>query len=420
MRGAFLFFIFMMFMTTFFPVVSGQSQALACKCTGVINNAHTKTRAEVCDCYKDRMDAHEKWFIDEFWKNYMEPALKGTAAQNSQGQITALQAQNAATDVAELNATRRERETQMVEVAQRYRGSENAVCTQASIQQSLGATTELARAAASNELRARNKNATGSTDGANANGPANEALNRFASFAATYCDSNSFGGLGSKVGCTASGDQVNLDISAYEIFYGRDTNGDGKLDENDLTFDFTLDDPGEQQAADAFLKNLGTDKPFSNFNPNTLDSKDLNAAKIILAKQRENLARRSIASSSLVQFKSLFAPGTSAAAEYMKGWMSEIGRSGDLVNDTPSLYAQQRLVFRDFYSNPKMLIEKAMAESPENVQRTTFAAQAAANVQLFNIYEVLLRIDTNLAGINLTLQDDRYYAIEDETRLLKR
>ena len=421
MRVAFL-FLTLVITALFFPVVSGQSGTQAfgsgCSCAGVratVNSAHSQTRAEVCDCYKDRMDKHEKWY-EEFWKNNMLPAFQKSSAQNSQGQITSLQAQNAATDASNLVTTKRAREEQMVNVAQRFRGSEDAVCTQASIQQSLSATKELARGAAVNEAKARADNATGSIDGASPNGPANANLARFAAVSGMYCDSKSLGGLAVKLGCAAGDETKNLDISMIEIFYGRDTGGNGKIDESDSSnFDYTITG-SEAEALRAFHNNLGMDKVFTNFNPNkVLSPSDLNTAKIIVMEQREVQARRSVAKNSFLQFSALFSPGSSAATEYLKGLYGEQGRPEALVNGTPSLFLQQKIVFHDLFSDPKQMIEMA-ADTPENAQRRTAAATMALNVQMFNIYEVLLRIDTNLAGINLTLQDDRYYAIENKTR----
>lgn len=387
-----------------------------CPCSEV-SRMHSDTRSEVCDCYKDRMDKHEQWMIDEFWKKYMEPALKGQAAQQSQGQATQMQAQSAVVDAQSVIDTKRDREVQMVQTARRYSGAEQAICTPASIIQSMGATAETARAAASNWSRGAIVNETGSTDGRSFNGPANSDLKRFNANAPVYCDPKSAGGLAQKLGCNAPDRTKDLDINMIEVFFGRDLSADGKItNSSDFNIDYTFNSDEEKRAVVALMDNIGYTRSFSAFQPGKVEGKYANRAKLIENRKREILARRSIAKMSFAEFKSLFDEGTDAATQYMRGLLEEQQRENpqELVPNNPSMYLQQKIAFFDYYNDPKRFIADYGSSSPENVTRASAISLATLNVQLWNIYNVLLRMEQNLAVANVTALDGPTNTVEQE------
>jgi hypothetical protein len=357
------------------------------------------------------MDQHEQWFIDEFWTNYMEPALRGSAAQNSQGQVTALQAQNAARDATNNINTRRAREEQMVQVARDYRGGDEAICTPASILQSMTASKELARGAASNMANAALKNSTGSTDGRSFNGVADDQFRRFEAGLSVYCDGTGSGGIDGILGCSAPAETANLDISYQELIFGRDTNKDGKIDSSDYNFDHTLD-ADELKHLKEFQANIGLQKTFSNIPRGKASGENMDILRSINMQKREYWARASIAGMSFYNFEGLQSPGTSAAVEYMKGLMGEQGRDTSLISDNPSVYAQQKLAFHDYYADPKYMIEQIGSSSPHIVSRTQAMALTTLNMQMWNIYNVLLRMEQNMAGLNLHQLDDQHQSIQ--------
>ncbi len=393
-------------------VITSSAQAHGgCPC-GQVSKYHSDTRKEVCDCYKDRMDKHEEWFVDVFWKQYMEPALKGSAAQQSQGQATAAQAGAAVVDAQAVNDTRRDREVQMVQTARRYQGSEHSVCTPASIGQSITASQELARGAASNRTKARLKNAVGSTAGRSFNGPADDAFRRFEAAASVYCDPTGGGGVNADLGCSAPERTQNLDVSMQEIFQGRDLNGDGKIDASDFNHDYTINSAEEERAVEDFNTNIGMSRVFTNFRKDKINA---NKDRVIAieAQKREYMARRSMAAHSIDSYQALFSPGTDAATQYIKGLYSEMGRDASLIPSSPSVYLQQKVFYHDYYSNPKLFVDYG-GTSPENVQRQQAVALATINTQLWNLYNVLLRIDQNLAGNTMSSLDEGYYALQSQ------
>lgn len=379
-----------------------------CPCSEV-SRMHSDTRSEVCDCYKERMDNHEKWLLDELWTKHMKPALQGQAAQQSQGQATQMQAQSAVVDAQSVIDTQRAREVQMVQTARRYSGAEQAICTPASIIQSMGATAETSRAAASNWSGGTIVNETGSTDGRSFNGAADEALKRFNANAPKYCEAKASGGLAEKLGCTASDRRlVNLDINMTEVFFGRDVSGDGKITSSeDFNIDYTLNTAEEREAVLALMDNIGYTRTFSVFQPGKVEGRFANQAKLIENRKREILARRSVAKMSFSGFKSLFDEGTDAATQYMRGLLEEQQRENpsELVPNNPSMYLQQKIAFFDYYSDPKRFIQDYGSSSPENVARASAISLATLNVQLWNIYNVLLRMEQNLAVANVTSLD---------------
>lgn len=387
-----------------------------CRC-GTISGYHSTTRQHVCDCYDNRMDEHENWILNDFWP-IMEEALKGAASQETQGAATTLQSQHLAQDATNLINTQRERQTQTVETQRRFGGAEHAVCTPASIGQGRSASEELARGGNSNITQAMLNNAVGSTDGRSFNGAADDRARRFQQLTSNYCRASDFGGRGADLGCSAGDRNANLDISFGELYSGRDTNGDGKIDASDL-FGGTIDTDTERQAWDAFKSNLGLQLPFDNIAPDAINPSNMAAVRDVIMQQRQYLARRSVALASFNNLESLQSEGTSAATEYLRGMYEEQGRDSSVIPANPSAYQQQKLTYHDYYADSNELIQE-LTDSPENVARHSAMALFHINAQLWNITDVLRRIDVGLAANALPSLNEEYQQVQDATQRISR
>jgi len=359
------------------------------------------------------MDEHESWILNEFWP-LMEEALKGSASQQTQGQVSSLQAQNLAIDADNHVDTRRARETEVVQTMRRFGGAEHAVCTPASISQARSASEELARGAASNIAQAMLRNGAGSTDGRSFNGPADDRARRFGAMTSTYCAANDYGGAGASIGCSAPAATHNLDISLTEMMFGRDVDGDGKADGASDFFQGTIDQPEEIAAWDAFKSNLGLQLPFDNIDTDKLTPANAAAYRDLLSSQRQYLARRSVAASSFIAYEAIRQPASDAATEYLRGMYSEMGRDPNIIPNNPSAYQQQKATYHDYYADVNTYIQQ-YTKSPENVQRHQALALATLNAQLWNITEILRRIDMNIANNTLPALDVEYQKLQEGT-----
>lgn len=406
-----LFAIFCL-LSVFIIQVNGSQAFGGCSCGGVnsiVSREHSETRDQVCDCYNNRMDQHEDWILNDFWP-LMEEALKGSASQNSQGQATTLQAQSMMHDADNHIATQRTRESEVVQTMRRYGGAEYAVCTPASVGQGAIASREIARGYASAIASATAKNRTGSTSGRSANGGADDRVKRFGQACATYIESGSYGGLASVLGCSASDDTANLDISMTEIFSGRDLNGDNKIDADDF-FDGTNDGGEEEAAMTAFKSNLGLYRPFPNIRKDKASSNKASVVQVIMA-MRQYEARRSVAEMAFNVLESELKPASAAAVEYLRGLYTEMGRDNvdKLIPSNPSVYAQEKAIYYDYHMDPNLYIQD-YTDAPEQVARHQVVALSQINAQLFRITQVLKRIELGIAGSTISELDGEYNRI---------
>jgi len=373
---------------TFFLLIGATRQADAASC------------GRCCNCtvihnfIVDELDAHQKWLVDEFWTNYLQPALSVMTNQINTGLTQQTASLGGFVDAQNNTEKRRVLQELQAQSANAYAPSEQ-LCRFATLSVSLAATEGKAKAnrlIMSNRSLERQLGAPNTTasEGASADLAARHRL-----WTKRFCSANDNNGE-MKALCNTGGDDrfLNADIDYVRTFDTKPT----------LNVDFTAvhAPTDDEKAIIALTDNLfASDLLALPKVGNLADKKQVKDPRTTYIDMRSMVAKRSVAENSfntLVAMKSQGAPGSK---EFIKNLLKELGLNDSgadsFLGGTPSYDAQMEVLTKKIYQTPNFYVN--LVENPANVQRQFTAMQSFGLMQQRDIFDSMLRSEMILSLI---------------------
>lgn len=335
-------------------------------------------------------DVHEEWMINEWWGEYVEPALKKLADEIRNAKMFEIAAFGSFLDAQNELASLRSLQELSTDTMKNYTVS-NTVCEFGTLSRSLVASELKGR---TNQLvlseRSQNRQ-LGQIHNAAAEGGAKDRSARLVQFRKNYCYPLDFGG-GMAVLCdgTAVDSRQNIDIS-----YTRAVDG-----KRSINVDFTdgVTTPDEEDIM-ALANNLYAHKIFARIPEKMLNVEDVTDLQSTLLDQRSIIAKRSVAENSFNAIVGEKSAGTVNSREYMVIVLRNLGLGDEEIEkylgDTPSYDAQMEILTKKLYQDPAFYA--SLMESPANVSRQYTALQSFGLMQKRDIYETITRSEMLLS-----------------------
>ncbi|MEM6811366.1 MAG: hypothetical protein AAF549_02755 [Pseudomonadota bacterium] len=370
------------------------------RCAPHIKNNHIEIRNHVTA----EFDNHRNWIVNDWFGEYLQPAMALMAAQISQSGMQQMQILGSFFDAKHQLETQRLLQTMTAEAHMDYHVSE-ALCEIESSTAHFSNSkrrSDLAKRTLSHRFMQKQVN---QRDGVSFVGEISDLPSRTEHFIDTFCDPNSGGqdengrpGLAAFCeGTSASPEQINADVNFTTTV------------ENNLTLDIDFSDRGlgdltpDEENVFALAANIighqtapliprlkvnfpdGTPRPIMN----------------LYADLRSMFAKRSVAQNSFSAIAGMRAEGSSEAGPFLKAILLEMGVDPifieEYLGENPSLFATEEVMMKVAYQDPRFYAN--LYDKPANVERMNTALLALEIVQDRNIYESLLRSEAVLATL---------------------
>lgn len=379
--------------------------------TLAVTGASKSSWACICtDCstwqqqVQQEMDNHEQWMINEWWGQYVKPALRKLTdeARNAMVVQTVMigafidgeTAMNAQRTLQELNAN----------TMKNYHVSDS-ICKFGTLSRSLASSQGRAKA---NQVvlseRSQNRQ-LGHKNMASAEGGQRDRIARYNQFIKNYCDPADYGTAMGKICTTPPVDkQRNLDINYTRLIDTKRT-----LDADFAKTSASTTPTADEAAVIALANNLYAHEVLDRMQVEGLRQTDAADNRSTYLDQRSIVAKRSVAENSFNAIVGMKTKGSTASLTYMKNVLSKLGLSSTDVTKylgaSPSYDAQMEVLTKKLYQDPGFYAN--LMETPANVERQYAALQSFGLMQRRDIFETMLRSEM-LMSMLLEMEISRY------------
>jgi hypothetical protein len=355
---------------------------------------------------------HRSWFLRDYWKENILPALMLMAEQLSVAGMQQVEAIGAILDAKQQLETQRTFQELTARAHKDYQPSEG-MCTFGTGVRSLAASERKSNLAQVAFAQRMNQRQALSGRNITREGDDSDTRSRLEIFITTYCDkadnANGLAQLCNRGNSTP--ERRNIDVDYTRNIESRLT----------LDTDFQPEGVGtvtpDEQDVMALAANLFSQEIAPRIQPNLLGDGDkkvrLGAAERYMD-LRAVFAKRSVAQNSFAAIASMRASGEPGSAPYMKALMKELGveQQADiekLIGKNPSYFAQMELLTKKIYQNPVFYTE--LYDKPANVERKAAAMQAIGLMQDRDLFNSLLRSEAVLSVLLETMLQKRAEAV---------
>jgi hypothetical protein len=375
------------------------AHATSCPCTcvqqeheqtrKVIRQSHYQTRKFI----KDQFQAHEIWFLDTFFRQYILPAMMMMTENLTANGMHQMLIAGTFFDAKQQLETQRTMQEMTMDAYRKYQPSVE-LCAIGTMVGSLANAEPNGQVTASVLAKRSIERQLGFVRQSSDTGPVDDRKARLAQFIARYCDPrDSKGALEAMCPSGAPGGRRNKDIN-----YTRTVDQVRTFD-----IDFTdgsaapPDPTADEQDILALATNLYGSEVSRRF---PLSVINVVASNDEYAELRSIIARRAVAEASfnaIVGMKAKSLPNKdgqpSRAAPYMKLLLSELFQKGKpggivaggdggitddeykaLLGDSPSYYAQMEMLTQRIFQDPRFFT--SLYDKPANIERKNVALQA--------------------------------------------
>lgn len=376
-------------------LVGGSKPSWACICTD-------------CSTWQQQvqqeMDNHEQWMINEWWNQYVKPALKKFTDEARNAMVAQTVMIGAFIDgETTLNAQRTLQELN-ANTMKNYHVSDS-ICKFGTLSRSLASSQGRAKA---NQVvlaeRSQNRQ-LGQKNMASAEGGQQDRIARYKQFIKDYCDPADYGTAMGKICTTPPADkQRNLDTNYTRLIDTKRT-----LDADFAKTSATTTPTTDEAAVIALANNLYAHDVLDRMQVEGLRDTNATDNRSTYLDQRAIVAKRSVAENSFNAIVGMKTKGSTASLNYMKSVISKLGLNATDVTKylgaAPSYDAQMEVLTKKLYQDPGFYAN--LMETPANVERQYAALQSFGLMQRRDIFETMLRSEM-LMSVLLEMEISRY------------
>lgn len=340
--------------------------------------------------WRDEMQRFQLWFVNDYFFNWILPAMARAAEQLSAVGMYQIMTVGAMLDAKHQLETQRAFSALAAEAHRNYHPSD-MLCTIGSSMRSLAASERnmemnmlaLGQEAMRREvLNANTKSAAG---------PVLDMQARLEQFRRTYCDPNDDNRGLLTICAGGASDRKNKDIDFTRTIA------------NPMTLDINFSDgtrTNDEEDVMALAANLYSHEVFRQIDRDVLNASEGNRQRYM--DLRAIVAKRSVAKQSFDAIAAMKSRGSTNAAQtatYLRAIMRDLGIASDaevdaVIGTNPSYYAQMEILTRKLFQNPDTI--SGLYETPVNVARRGIAARAFNLMQSQDLYESDLRTEAML------------------------
>lgn len=403
-RGLFLASWVMVF---FIALTAISPRALACGiCDPMTNEAedailepfitqqHTDTRQIINDHTDRAFEAYEQWLVDDYFKQYILPAMAMMAEQMSAVAMQQMEILGTFLDAKHQLETERLFQQLAAQAHKDYQPSEG-MCTIGTVARSLAAADRngemnalvLSRRSQERQLMSINSSAT--------EGRKSDRKSQAEQFKNTYCDPND-DNRGLTNVCTGNVTDARKD---KDVDFTRTLWSPMSLNIN-LSNGALTDDETDVMALQSNLyAHALFEKPVS-----SEFLRDNPGNQQVFMNMRSIIAKRSVAENSFEALAAMKSQGTTAAADtgkYLQAVIQQLSpdiKDADaksLIGDNPSYYAQMEVLTKKLLEDPQFFTD--LYDKPANVARKGVALQAISLMQDRDYFKSNLRSEAILS-----------------------
>jgi len=343
---------------------------------------------------------HRTWFLTEYWKKHILPALMMMANQLTTTGILQIEMFGTLLDAKHQLETQRLFQELTAQAHKDYHPSEG-MCTIGTAVTSLAASERISNLSQTTFAQRMMMRQTMNGDSISTESNDSDVRSRLAKFKTTYCaKSDNTNGLSKLCPSAAGGERQNIDIDYTRNIETRLT----------LNTDFTQNSQTpDKEDVFALSANLYSHNIAERIVPDFLGD-GTNKIGEKAAKQlmdiRAVFAKRSVAQNSFAAITALRSSGDDESAPYTKALIRELGITDvaeieKILGTKPSYFAQMEVLTKKIFQNPTIYTE--LYDKPVNVERKGAALQAIALMQDRDLYNSLIRSEAVLSVLLETM-----------------
>lgn len=358
-----------------------------------------------CAVYQQALEqefqTHKNWMDNEWWSQYVEPALKSFADGNRNANLLETVVYGAFLDAQNLMTAQRAVQELSSDTLKNYTPSDT-ICKFGTLSRSLALSQSKGKA---NQLvmskRSINRQLGQAGTASAQTGEVSDRSARLKQFQKDYCDAKDFGG-GMKDMCidTPPDDRLNADIN-----YTRSVDTKNTLDV-DFT-DTTVTD--DEKDIIALANNLYAHKVFSRIDTESLGQEAKIDSQSTFLDQRAVVAKRNVAENTYNEIVGQKSMGSIGSRTYMHQVLEALGlnnaQAQDYLGPIPSYDAQMEVLTKKIYQDPAFYA--SLMDSPANVNRQYAALQSFGLMQKRDIFETVSRSEI-LMSLLLEMEIAKY------------
>ena len=349
---------------------------------------------------ENEFQIHETWMVNEWWGEYVEPALKKLADEVRNAKMFEVASFGAFMDAQNELGTLRALQELSTNTMKNYTVSQT-ICEFGTLSRSLAASESKGRTTQLGLSERSKDRQLGQINSAAAQGPQADRAARLTQFKKDYCDPIDFGSA-MRVLCLggALDTRQNIDIN-----YTRGVDA-----KRSLNVDFTdgITTPDEQDVM-ALANNLYAHQVFNRISIDKLADNEATDLQSTYLDQRSIVAKRSVAENSFNAIVGDKSAGTVQSRVYLLQVLKNLGLNDEdaarYVGDTPSYDAQMEVLTKKLYQDPAFYA--SLMESPANVSRQYTALQSFGLMQKRDIFETITRSEMLLSML-LEIEVSKY------------
>jgi len=365
---------------------------------------HQAKACATCDVYQTALEqefqTHENWMDNQWWSQYVEPALKDLSDEARNSALLQTVTFGAFLDGQNLMSAQRALQEVTSTSLKNYTTSDT-ICKFGTLSRSLAASQSKAKA---NQLvlskRSINRQ-LGQSNLSSSEGEDSDRTARLQQFRTDYCDPQDFGG-GMKVLCSGSpsDERQNIDINYTRAV---DT-------KNTLNVDFTDNtNTNDEKDIIALANNLYAHKVFDRINTSGLKQTSKIDARSTFLDQRSIVAKRGVAENTFNEIVGEKSKGGTTSKAYFIQALESLGLTSvdadKYLGDAPSYDAQMEVLTKKIYQDPAFYA--SLMDSPANVNRQYAALQSFGLMQKRDIFETVSRSEI-LMSLLLEMEIAKY------------
>jgi len=364
----------------------------------------SKATCATCAAYQmalqQEFTTHMNWMNNQWWTQYVEPALKSLANEYRNAVYLEVLTFGAFLDGQNLMSAQRAMQELNTTSLKNYTTSD-AVCRFGTLSRSLALSQAKGEV---NQLllskRSLNRQ-LGQKNLASSEGETLDRKARLIQFQKNYCDPDDFG-TGMKSLCigTSADTKRNIDINFTRAV---DTRNTLDIDFSDVT------DTEDEKAIMALANNLYAHNIFSRINVDALKNTNNTDLRSTYLDQRSIVAKRNVAENTFNEIIGQKSNGSVASKTYFTQVLNNLGLSNTDVDKylgaAPSYDAQMEVLTKKLYQDPAFYAN--LMDSPANISRQYAALQSFGLMQKRDIFETVARSEI-LMSLLLEMEVARY------------
>jgi len=388
--------------------------ALLATTIGLFPNSEAKACGACTDCntwqmyVTQEMNLHEQWMINEWWLQYVKPAMQKFTDQVRDAVITDAMMIGAFLDgESELNSLRTLQELNAT--AMKDYAVSDTICKFGTLSRSLANAqgrakgTQMVLAERSQNRQLGHKNMS------SAEGGAKDRIARYDQFIKDFCDPMDYGTAMGKICKAPPTDKTqNIDINYTRLIDAKKT-----LDVDFMSGVAKASPSNDEKAVIALANNLYAHNVFDRMEASEMGQSNATDNRSTYLDQRAIVAKRSVAENSFNTIVGMKAKGATDPSgknpPYIQNVLIQLGLSAadakKFITDNPSYDAQMEILTKKLYQDPSFYAN--LMDTPANVERQYAALQSFGLMQRRDIFETLIRSEMLISMI-LEMEISKY------------